>query len=380
MTSYDDRYTPENEEASAGTEAPYESNSAEEHYPKEISQQEGISSEPMPERERRIRFYSPRQLVQYEPPDDELLVGDQHIVKGKMMVIGGPPGTGKSRASTELAMCGVTGEDWFGLKVHTPFKTMIIQNENGLTRLMKEYRERAGAGKAHDMIRVSEPPPYGMSFSDPVFRADLSEEIRSFNPDVIVIDPFNAVANDDSQREYKATFDAILGALPKGPEKPALVIVCHTRKPKPDEIRTGGSKMMHLLAGSHILSSCPRSVFIMMPANESDETDRHRVWFNPKNNDGLEAGRSAWRLSHDGFHKAEDFDWESFDKGGQKRVTMRDEFIIEALADSPDRKGAIVRLMKASRLGKRACEMALSEKGGFCHLFKVSDDGYYQLK
>jgi len=331
-------------------------------------------------RDPKIRFRTLKQIVNYEPPEDELLVGDSHIIKGEAFVIGGPPGVGKSRSATELAMCGVTGDSWFGEKIHTPFKTMIIQNENGPRRLMQEYRERANIDKANDSIWISEPPPFGLSFGDKGFVEDLQESVDIFEPDLVIIDPWNAVAAGDGQRDYAEAFARILSILPKGKDKPALGIVAHTRKPRPDEVRTGGSAMLHLLSGSLILGSVPRSAFIMLPANEVDETDRHRIWFNPKNNNGLESPRSVWRLSESGFSQAKGFDWDQFDEGPKRRQTMTEENIREALSEAVDRKGVISRLMDASGLGQRACEIALEEEGKFSHLFAISDDGYYQLK
>jgi hypothetical protein len=331
-------------------------------------------------RDPKICFRTLKQIVNYEPPENELLVGDSHIIKGEVFVIGGPPGVGKSRSATELAMCGVTGDPWFGEKIHTPFKTMIIQNENGPRRLMQEYRERADIEKANDWIWVSEPPPFGLSFGDKAFTEDLKEAFNAFKPDLVIIDPWNAVASDDGQRDYAEAFNRILSILPKGKDKPALGIVAHTRKPKPDERPTGGSGMMHLLSGSHILASVPRSVFIMLPANELDETDRLRVWFNPKNNNGLESPRSVWNLSKSGFSQAKGFDWDQFDKGPKRRQIMTEECIRKALSEAVDRKGAISRLINVSGLGQRACEKALEEDGKFSHLFEITDEGYFQLK
>jgi hypothetical protein len=275
----------------------------------------------------------------------------------------------------------VTGDDWLGLKVHCPFKTMIIQNENGLRRLMNEFRSREKLlPLLESAIRISEPPPYGMRFTDPIFRKQLLKEIQSFQPDVIVLDPWNSVAKDDNMREYVAAFEALLGALPEGAERPSVGIVAHTRKPKTDERRTGGNHMMNLLAGSYILTSKPRSVFIMVHANDLDETDKQRVWLNPKNNNGLEAQRSAWMMKEDGFSQIRGFDWDAFDEGPKVRSTMSEEHLLSALSEGVDRQGAISRLMDASGLGKRACEKALEGSGKFSHLFEITGEGYYQLK
>jgi len=337
-------------------------------------------------REKKISFFSPKEIVNYEPSENEYLVGDSHITRGNIFVIGGQPGVGKSRAATDLAMAGVTGDPWFGLKIHAPFKTMIIQNENGRRRLMKEYRNRPMVDKANESILVSEPPPYGLSFGDKAFKEDLEEAINNFKPDVVIIDPWNATTKDDSMSEYAEAFRLIQSVLPKGEDKPALGIVAHTRKPKSDEKRVGGSGMMHLLSGSHILSSVPRSVFIMVPADELNEADNRVVWFNPKNNDGHKPERSAWKLTEHGFENILTFDWDGFDQGGgTTRITMNEAFIREALGGGKEghqwnKKGAVNRLMKVSNLGERACEKALKEGGRFSHLFTIEDGQYYLLK
>ena len=100
--------------------------------------------EPMPEqatvpRDPRIRFYRPSELVSFEPDEKAVLVGDCHIMRGEVFVIGGEPGVGKSTATTDLAICGATGDAWLGLSVRVRFKTLIIQNENGRYRLRQEY-------------------------------------------------------------------------------------------------------------------------------------------------------------------------------------------------------------------------------------------------
>jgi replicative DNA helicase len=56
-----------------------------------------------------IEFLSPSQIRSYEPPPGIVLVGDNHVVRGNVTVVGGCPGVGKSRASVALAEAGATG-------------------------------------------------------------------------------------------------------------------------------------------------------------------------------------------------------------------------------------------------------------------------------
>jgi hypothetical protein len=153
--------------------------------------------------------------------------------------------------------------------------------------------------------------------------------------------------------------------LPKGDNKPALGIVAHTRKPQAAEKRTGGSSMMHLLAGSYVLTSVPRAIFIMVRGG-NDETDNSVVWFNPKNSDGPAAPRTAWEREPSGFTPLTDFDWKTFEGGDGGRKVIRLEHIQAALGkDAWEKTAAVARLEKASDCGKRACQKAISEKSQF---------------
>jgi RecA-family ATPase len=201
-----------------------------------------------PAREKRIRFFRPSELRGYMPDEHTMLVGNCHIIRGEVFVIGGEPGIGKSIAATELAFCGATGSAWLGLPVHYFFKTMIVQAENGRYRLMQEYQARGEILESENLIRVSEPPPYGLTLSNSEFLADVQDALAQFQPDVVILDPWNAAVKDDKQHDYSEAFDALRALLPKGDARPALGIVAHTRKPKADEKRTGGTGLMHLLA------------------------------------------------------------------------------------------------------------------------------------
>jgi hypothetical protein len=313
-------------------------------------------------REPRIRFFKPSEIVNYSPEHDILLVGENAVLRGEVFVIGGEPGVGKSTAATELAICAALGRDWLGLTTHGRFKTLIIQNENGRYRLQQEYAARGLGAEIEDYILVSEPPPYGMTLNHPEFLEDVKQAVDTFKPDIVVFDPWNAAAKDDKAKDYSEAFDALRGMLPKGANKPALGIVAHTRKPQTNEKRTGGTALLHLLSGSYILTSVPRSVFIMLRGS-TDETDTAVVWCNPKNNNGPLAPRTAWEREPSGFTSIPDFNWNDFEagKGGRRVITLGR--IQNALGNGKwDRARAVELLERESGLGKRACQKAFSEK------------------
>ena len=326
-------------------------------------------------REPRIRFFKPSELRAYSPDHDAVLFGEEHIIRGEVFIIGGEPGVGKSTAATELAIAGAMGRDWLGLKNHGRWKTLIIQSENGRYRLQKEYAARGLVDEIEGAILVSEPPPYGMTLANEEFLADVKDTLDSFKPDLVIFDPWNAAAKDDKARDYSAAFDALRAMLPIGSDKPALGIVAHTRKPAPQEKRTGGTALLHLLAGSYVLTSVPRAVFIMLRGSTQEE-DNAVVWCNCKNNNGPLAPRTAWERAPSGFTLIDDFDWKTFDEGegGRKVITLED--LQEALGgDRWKHRAAVEKLMQVSGCKERACQKALSSAGAFAE--HLADDGQW---
>jgi hypothetical protein len=311
-----------------------------------------------------VSFCDPNFLESYDPPEGMQLVGNHHICKDGtfIFVLGGPNGVGKSLALTSLAVAGAKGKGkWFGLDVHRQFKTMIIQQENGLWRLSLNFKE-LNCKELQDYVRISEPPPYGMLFRNDDFRKQLGDCITEFSPDIVALDPWNAAARDQEQRTYLETFEQIKSVLPVNT---ALCIVAHTRKPQKDE-RSTGRGLMNILAGSHVLTSVPRCVFVLQYA--SDDTEDDQVVFTCcKNNDGDLGKRSAWKRKVGLFEPVPSFDWVTFDSTSKdKRVVITEEMVKEVFEG-----GELLRVMARDKLleisgaEKSACYNALSPKGRF---------------
>ncbi|HWB61692.1 MAG TPA: AAA family ATPase [Chthoniobacteraceae bacterium] len=320
-------------------------------------------------RDRRISFLNPVQAIEYVPSPDLMLVGDCHVVRGSTFVKGGESGIGKSRSITDLAVAGALGPDgpgWFGLRVHRRFRTMIIQTENGRHRIRQEYLHRPCAD-LKDWILISEPPPFGLTLAHPEFRQDMAEAIASFKPDCVILDPWNAAAKDDKQRDYSEAFDALLSILPLGDARPALGIVAHTRKPQPNEKRVGGTGLKNILAGSHVLTSVPRCVFVMIRASE-DESDDRVVFCNPKNNDGALVARTAWRRTAAGYVPVEDFDWEEFENPSSGNASITINHLREVFDNGTlklELSEAVSQLALAANVSESHAYKALGVKGKF---------------
>ena len=278
-----------------------------------------------------IEFLKPSQIRAYKTPPDLVLIGDSHIVRGSVTVIAGPPGVGKSRSNMALAEAGATKLEWFGYKVHCNFRTLVIQNENGLCRLQKELDD-INEPRLEQYLRVCPPPPYGMCFWREEFRDQLKSFAEEFGPHAVVLDPWNAVARDDRAKDYLETFDIIREVFPQGEKGPSIVIDAHTRKPTQGE-RANGRELLNLLAGSYVLGSVPRVVFVMQHA--SDDVAEERVVLTCcKNNDGELGKRSVWTRQNGLFAPVENFDWTAWDQGEKEGVFTLEQ-VAEILEKNP---------------------------------------------
>lgn len=314
-----------------------------------------------------LEFLRPSEIVAYEPPPGVVLVGQNHIVRGSVFVIGGAPGVGKSRVSVALAISGATAENWLGYPVHRTFRTLIVQNENGRLRLKDEFSTLPCAA-LDAFVRVSPPPPYGFALEQPDFCERLTAACDEFAPDVVLFDPWNAAARDDKASDYLATFKAIRAVIPGGDDGPAIGIVAHTRKPKSDE-RASGRGLLNLLAGSYVLGSVPRAVFVLQPASDAPE-DGRVVFTCCKNNDGPLGEATAWERRNGLFVPVPGFDWDEFrngtgGKGERVSITEADVAAVFPNGSFATRKQAIESLRERTGCGQSAAYNALSLEGRF---------------
>lgn len=326
-----------------------------------------------------IRFFKPSELASYEPPPNQNMLGDYHLQRGAPSVLAGPPGCGKSRAALWLGILGARGAgNWFGMQVHGHFRTLMLQNENGLARLHRDFAALKELDGLDDWLRISAPPACGLALQSPQFRNELMAMMRDFKPNLLIVDPWNACVRDQMEKDFQEGFTRLREVLAESPDEPACLILHHLRKPRSED-RHRGRGLANLLAGSYVLVSVARSVTVMQPAADDPEDSRVVITC-AKNNDGELGPRTAWQRGKGMFEAVSNFDWQAFDDGAPKReAKVRDEHIHELFENGRSWlaiKEAASRLQEIAEVGRSAAYEALKLVGGrFSHLLKKEPKG-----
>lgn len=202
-------------------------------------------------------FYSPEELASLPDSPDNDLIGEGLFQRETLVVICGPGGVGKSRASTSLAVMGAIGTgQWFGLEIKHQYRTLIVQSENTLNRLKSEFSQIPDLERLQEWIRISRPPMNGLDLKDLEFIETLEEQIHNFQPDVIVWDPWSDIVESMDQKAYSEGIKQITRIIARAelPKKPVTVIIAHTRK------NVGEKLKLSDLGGSGILGTRARAV------------------------------------------------------------------------------------------------------------------------
>lgn len=333
-----------------------------------------------------IEFLRPSEIAAYVTPENHFLVGDALIQRGGMTIFAGPGGVGKSRAIFGLAVSAARGESsWMGFPIHYGFKTMIIQSENGLPRLSKDFQRFGDSGCLDGRLMVSSPPDGMLAMKNPMFRADVIAAAREFGPDLIVCDPLNSMVSDSMERDITELFGHLKEVVAGAGTNPALLVVHHLRKPREGDKHRGRS-MANLLAGSYLVVSSARAVLTLQAATDAED-DQHVVLTVAKCNDGEMSPRSAWRRTDGGFFEsADDFDWDAFDGQSGPMSKIREEHVLRVF-DYGQRKMsqsvAVTELMEMTGAKRSAVHAAIknsSPAGRLGHLLEADNtDGFLRL-
>lgn len=350
-----------------------------------------LSKADAPQRRETLKVWRPDELLKHEPPEHLQLVGDNEIVMGYegVVVLAGPGSSGKSLAVDALALAGCIGEgDWMGRPVHRKFRTLIIQAENGtrrLKRIVEAWRQNHPKVAIDEWVRISSPPEGGIPFHRSDFREAVRAAIAEFKPDLVVIDPWSQVATEDAAKEVVDKLGEIRSCFPGGDACPGLLIVAHTKKPRPEDVRKGRG-LTYLVAGSVALPNTARCVYVLLPWSDDMEDDRI-YWACPKLNDGAMYGASVWHRRFGTFFlkdtKTDPKSWgrdeEEPDRQAISEADLREAFEGQGFLT----KSALAkRLMARAKCNQSTAYAAITPgpRGYLAALLEKDENGWLKLK
>lgn len=343
-----------------------------------------------------LEVMSADDLKQYEAPQHLRLIGDNEVCMGYegISIVAGPGSSGKSLAVAAAALAGAIGPSvsWFKRPVHRQFKTLILQAENGKSRLKFQIERMMELHPKHakairENIFFSAPPEGGLAFHRPEFRAAVRREVERLQPSLVVLDTWAQVAAEDAAREVMEKLGEIRSCFPSGDDCPALMIVAHTSKPRPEQVRKGRA-LSFLVSGSVALINAARCVHMILPWSEDLEDDR--IYFAcPKLNNGQMYGASVWKRRLGTFFE-HDADTDPKNWGDDDKPSKEDEravtkeMITQAFgSESVLKKAAIAKRMK-EKFGVPDSTTYAALPGGtrgyLSDCLEVTKEGWIQIK
>jgi putative DNA primase/helicase len=192
-------------------------------------------------------------------------VWDGRIAKGRVTVIAGDPGIGKSQIAVTLAAKVSTGGKWPNGEGSPPEGDVVMLiGEDDLATRIKPLLMAANAN-------VKRVHLFGNDGADhkPInlFDAEDHDAIaktlaRAKNPQLLIIDPITAFA--DSRLNNGTAARQLLAELTVGAKSwgIAVVLICHLTK-------NSGRNALSMIAGSSAIGAAPRAVFLVLREPDS---------------------------------------------------------------------------------------------------------------
>jgi hypothetical protein len=337
-----------------------------------------------------LKIWTFEDLKKWEPPEHLRLVGDNEISMGYegLALIAGPGSSGKSLCAASLALAGAVGDGfWMGRKVHRQFKTLIIQAENGAVRLKQELEEMARLHPKVDLnshVFISDPPEGGLPFHKPEFRVMVRRQVEALKPALVVLDPWSQIAAEDSAKDVVDKLAEIRSCFPSGDDCPGLLIIAHTKKPRPEDVRRGRA-LTNLVSGSIALPNTARCVYLLLPWDEELTEDRI-YWACSKLNNGKMYAPTVWKrrfgthFEHDG--ETDPREWGMETNANEAAHALEETDLEEAFASESvlARNVLVKRLEEVTGCANKTVYRAISPGGYLAELLEIQDNGWIKLK
>lgn len=289
---------------------------------------------------------------------------------GKLTLLAGDPGLGKSFVTLDMAARVSQGRPWpdVPLLPQAAGDVVLLNAEDDLADTIAPRLDKAGADDTRIVAIEGVAEPTGRRHFS--LKADLPrlEEVLQANPEtrLVVIDPIDAYC-DRVDSHKSAEVRGLLAPLAElaGRHRVAIVAVAHLSK-------TGGTKAIYRAMGSLAFTAAARSVWMIV----KDQGDpRRRLFLPAKLNvggepDGLaytiEDGRVAWEPTPVRMHADDAFAAEAAasepGRGSERREAIA--WLREQLASGPMPAAELIELGQQHGFNERTLQRAFKLLGG----------------
>lgn len=214
-----------------------------------------------------------------------------YVPCGKLTLLEGDPGQGKSWIAAALATAGSRGEGLPGAAAFAPFRTLIFTAEDGLADTLRPRLDRLGADC--DAVLLHDEP---LDLAQGEDFAEVEQAVAEHRPRLVILDPIVAYlgAKTDAYRANEVR--AILAPLARLADRHACAVVAvrHLNKSR-------GSRSIYAGQGSIDFTAAARSVLL---AGCGGDGDAERALVHIKSNLAAIGETVAYAIDDKGFRWA----------------------------------------------------------------------------
>jgi hypothetical protein len=258
-------------------------------------------------------------------------VWKDRIAQGRMTLVGGDPGTGKTYLGLAVAAAESRGEALPGSpKPGGPSNVLLISLEDGLRDVIKPRLTALGA----EQSRIAVPNPARNMPATLMNASAIEQMVKAVGPRLVILDPLMAFASGKNTRE-SSQMRAMLTPMTALADRYAfaLLVILHLNK--------GSTKAIYKFQESIDIVAQARSAFIV--ANDPDDPYKHVV-AHAKQNSATRAPSLSFFIQEDGsFEWGEEVDVDAEELVSTEQQKKREnsqlgratEFLRDILANGP---------------------------------------------
>ena len=215
---------------------------------------------------------------------------------GRITLLDGDPGSGKSTLSLEIASAVSKGAALpFGERPRAPANVLLMSCEDGYSDTVRPRLDKAGA----DVSRIAIPNP-GRGLSTTMLNASFIEQaVKELGPALVIVDPIVAFArgkNTDKANDVRELLSPLMSIA----ERYALACLVIRHFTKQVDARA-----MYRGSGSVDFMAACRSAFIIVESNEESDL---RVLAQVKNSLGPKSRSLGFYIDEKGFRWGQEVD------------------------------------------------------------------------